>query len=139
MPNFEFGASVFWNPASEDAGKLTVGTGSGDLKQWSHWGVGAEAGWKLAEPTTVYARLEYHRATFELSTSAPGLAAEGDEQHNGCGYGFGVRHMMQQNMYVFAEWQQVEFDDEDYPTIGGGTANLEPSNTIGLIGLGMRF
>lgn len=139
MPNLELGASVFWNPADEDAGRVTVGTGSATLKQWSHWGIGAEAGWKVAAPTTVYARIEYHRTTFELSTSAPGLAAESDEQHNGWGYGFGLRHTLQQNMYVFAEWQQIEYDDEDYATVGGGVANLEPRNTLGLIGLGMSF
>lgn len=145
MPEFDFGASVFWNPADEDAGRTIVGNASAKVKQWEHWGIGAEAGWKVAAPTTVYARLEWHRAKFQLDSTLPGAGApsiRSSKRLNGWGYGFGVRHVFQQNHYVFAEWQQIEFEDGAFSTAGvttAGRGKMEPRSTLGLIGVGMKF
>lgn len=142
-----FGIGAFWNPASNDAGEQKGsldGVGLTEkLKQKDHWGVGVEAGWKLAAPTVVYTKLAMHRAKFTLSL-------EDDEEtlgrvrrtHNGWGFGLGLRHMIDKNAYLFAEWQQVEFQskkrtlaDDD----GVLTVKVAPRNTIGLIGAGFKF
>lgn len=133
------GAGAFWNPAGKDAGHETFtdafGTSTIELEQKNHWGIGVEAGWKLAAPTTLYAKVAWHRAKFEGTLAADGFSESRSKNFDGWGYGLGLRHSVNNNLYVFAEWQQVEFEDQE---IAEGI-NLDPRNTIGLIGVGYRF
>ncbi len=136
MQGMNFGLSAFWIPGGEEAGRTLIPGSSIELRQWEHWGVGAEAGWKPAESTTLYARLEWHRAEFALRTITPTLNVRDEKRLDGWGYGFGVRHMIDQHAYVFVEWQQVEFERRRF---GPFNARYRPHNTIGLIGAGWRF
>lgn len=157
--NVVLGVGAFWNPASEDAGKqkdvgtftfdgeTSVATTTQKLKQKDHWGLGVEAGWKLAAPTMIYAKLAAHRAKFDASLIS---TTDGEvdfservrENHNGWGFGLGLRHMIDKNAYFFAEWQQVEFQSEKHTVTIDDlpiAVKIQPRNTLGLIGAGYRF
>ncbi len=137
--NAVIGAGAFWNPAGKDAGELTLSdpglSGSVRLEQKDHWGIGVEAGWKLAAPTLVYAKLAWNRAKFVGTGTLNGTSTSSNQKLDGVGFGLGVRHMFDKNTYAFAEWQQVEFEDKNLTP----ETRIEPRNTIGLIGVGWKF
>lgn len=140
-PESEFGINAFWNPARKNAGRETlllpgIGSVTERLSQEEHFGIGAEAGWRITPPTTLYARLDYHSAKFQLRSAEDGIGIRQRKRHDGWGYGIGLRHSLDDNSYVFAEWQQVEFGHRRY---FDRVSRVEPRNTMGMVGAGWRF
>ncbi|HXF65897.1 MAG TPA: porin family protein [Burkholderiales bacterium] len=137
--NSVLGTGVFGNLAGKNAGQIDVSVGgvaaTAKLEQKGHWGIGVEAGWKLAPTTTLYGKLAWHRAKFRASVDGDSIS----NNHTGVGLGVGLRHMFAKNSYVFAEWQQVNFNDKTRDIGGGATVKIDPRNTIGLVGVGWNF
>jgi opacity protein-like surface antigen len=135
-----WGVGAFWNPAGTNAGEFTVSdpafSASGKIEQKNHWGLGGEIGWNPVPSTLIYGRLAWHMAKFNaVSAGAPTIGST----HNGFGYGLGARYLLNPNLYLFVEWQQVEFGSKTTAIGPGETLKLTPSNTIGLIGAGWKF
>lgn len=144
-PTTVLGVGAFWNLADRNIGEETWTedgfSGSTKLEQRNHWGIGVEAGWRLAPPTTLYGKLTWNRANFRATSIITG---EPDEvwyrnSHSGVGLGVGLRHALSANLYVFAEWQHVDFNRKTEPLFEGVSIRVDPSNSIGLVGLGWTF
>ena len=68
-----------------------------------------------------------------------GLAAgSASGEFKGIGYGFGLKGLINQNAYIQAEVQYVDYDSE-----GGGSANnvgsFKPETVSGIISIGYKF
>lgn len=145
-PTTVFGVGAFGNLAGRNIGEITVtdpaGSVTGKLEQRNHWGIGVEAGWRLAPPTTLYGKLTWNRANFKATlteTAPPDVFTDSiSNNHAGVGLGVGLRHALSANSYVFAEWQHVNFNRRTR-VIDGISYTVDPSNSIGLVGLGWTF
>jgi hypothetical protein len=60
------------------------------------------------------------------------------QKFEGIGYGFGLKGLINQNTYIQAEVQYVDYDSE-----GGGSANnvasFKPETVSGIISIGYKF
>ena len=94
-----------------------------------------------------YGKIGYHemdgKATLTqnlfINNQAYGLAAgSASAEFKGIGYGFGLKGLINQNVYIQAEVQYVDYDSE-----GGGSANnvgsFKPETVSGIISIGYKF
>ena len=94
-----------------------------------------------------YGKIGYHemdgKATLTqnlfINNQAYGLAAgSASAEFKGIGYGFGLKGLINQNTYIQAEVQYVDYDSE-----GGGSANnvgsFKPETVSGIISIGYKF
>ena len=94
-----------------------------------------------------YGKIGYHemdgKATLTqnlfINNQAYGLAAgSASGEFKGIGYGFGLKGLINQNVYIQAEVQYVDYDSE-----GGGSANnvgsFKPETVSGIISIGYKF
>jgi outer membrane immunogenic protein len=132
---FVLGVGAFANDGGSSAAELSAGGDRIGLKQKEGYGVSIEPGVEMGQSNVAYLKLSANWAKFEATASASGLgSASTSDTYTGFGYGAGVKHLMNNNMFVFAEWQQVDFQSKD---VNGVT--IKPKNTLGLIGVGWQF
>ena len=94
-----------------------------------------------------YGKIGYHemdgKATLTqnlfINNQNYGLAAgSASGEFKGIGYGFGLKGLINQNVYIQAEVQYVDYDSE-----GGGSANnvasFKPETVSGIISIGYKF
>ena len=94
-----------------------------------------------------YGKIGYHemdgKATLTqnlfINNQNYGLAAgSASGEFKGIGYGFGLKGLINQNTYIQAEVQYVDYDSE-----GGGSANnvgsFKPETVSGIISIGYKF
>jgi opacity protein-like surface antigen len=94
-----------------------------------------------------YGKIGYHemdgKATLTqnlfINNQEYGLAAgSASGEFKGIGYGFGLKGLINQNVYIQAEVQYVDYDSE-----GGGSANnvgsFKPETVSGIISIGYKF
>jgi opacity protein-like surface antigen len=132
---FVLGVGAFANDGSSSAAQLSAGGATLGLKQKEGYGVSIEPGVEMGQSNVAYLKLSANWAKFEGAASLSGLGSiSTSDTYTGFGYGAGVKHLMNNNMFVFAEWQQVDFQSKD---VSGVT--IKPKNTLGLIGVGWQF
>ncbi len=127
------------------------------LEQTNRYGVSLDVApnWR----THPYAKVTYAWSKYKLSSStldcwsgSPG-AWSSSATVSGWGFGGGLRHLQTDNLYFFAEvmWQDYGSKNENLtslcPTTTSASANqnlsntvkIDPSNVVGVIGMGWRF
>ena len=129
-----------------DFPKVTITDGnvqslSTKVEQKFRYGIRGDIGWNPAPPTVIYGILTWNWAKVDASFSQPAVGSSSfSNTHTGFGYGAGIRHMLPGNWYVYAEWQQIDYNGKGGNFSGTTTnINVKPENTIGLIGLGFKF
>ena len=80
--------------------------------------------------TAIYGKLAYVGIKGELTGSTDTYT----ENFTGTGYGFGVRTMLDKNIFMQVEFMTAKFNSK---TISSTT--VEPDGTIGTIGIGYKF
>lgn len=162
------GVGAFVDAAGNNAGKAgytTTFSGFGPpltqtdsfkLEQTSRYGISLDIApdWR----TQPYAKVSYAWSKFKASTtyqsgcfwSGNPTSSSTSATLDGWGFGAGVRHLQSSNLYFFAEvlYQDYGSTNRSYsltncaPPPGGSSAyslKLEPSNVVGVIGLGFKF
>jgi hypothetical protein len=136
-------------------------SGSSDrttLEQTSRYGLSLDVApnWR----THPYAKVTYAWSSYKLSSSgldcptggSPG-AWSSSATVSGLGFGGGLRHLQTDNLYFFAEvmWQGYGAKNNNltslcpsttspYQTVISNTSvNIDPSNVVGVVGMGWKF
>ena len=114
--------------ATYGLGDLKYGSsGLANLKGKDAYSIYLEPGYAFSNSTLVYAKLAY----LGMKGEANGL---GSRDFDGVGYGVGVRHKLNSNLFLQGEITQSEYSSE---TIAG--TRFEPSGTTGTVGIGYQF
>lgn len=137
--NVRLGAGVFLDVGDGKAGSATFtaggATATASFKETRRYGVAVEPGIALGDNALVYMKLTYNRARGEASSTA----GSGSETFAGFGYGLGLKHMVNTSVFVYAEWQQVNYERKTYAYSGGASETIKPKTTLGLFGVGTKF
>ena len=138
--DFRIGLGAFVDAGDGKAGDLSLSAGgttvSGSLKETRHYGMSIEPGFVIGKDTVAYGKLMYNWATGESGNNV-GLTTT-SQKFSGFGYGLGLKRMVNSNVYLYAEWQQTDYDTKTI-TNGTATTTLKPKQTLGLFGIGMTF
>lgn len=97
-----------------------------DVKLSNHYSVFIEPGIALSETTLGYLKLAYHSGTAKGSNLSKTV--------NGAGYGFGVKHLINSNLYLNIEIQQV-----NYSKITVSSTNITGTQNLATVGIGYKF
>jgi len=102
----------------------------GKLK--SSYALFVEPGTKLTDNTLLYGKISYEKSKLEASSDGGMLS----KSISGMGYGFGVRTMLDKQMYLQVEVKRIGFSTKAFDEAG---VDFQPSSTIGSVGIGWRF
>ncbi|WGK63464.1 outer membrane beta-barrel protein (plasmid) [Halopseudomonas sp. SMJS2] len=137
---------------SDFGGVVSTFTGKGTVEESDHYSVYIAPGLLVTDNTLVYAKLAYHQMNLDVTRSTTVTDSFGsisdsvsmDKKFNGFGIGAGVETRLTENLFLSAEVQHVRYGKE---TIDSGTTEfgetfsdkIEPTSTIGTLGLAYRF
>ena len=144
--SFNLGLNGFYNlndtSASASVRLKEVATINATAVLKKSWGFAVEPGIYLGDKTLAYGTLAYHRAdlNFDLSVEAQGRKLEAGKSRNvsGFGYGAGIKHLVNKNVYVGVESQVVNYSSAD---LDGEllSATIEPKQVQTLVSVGYKF
>jgi opacity protein-like surface antigen len=145
--NFLIGLGFTYGLNEADAGKVA---GALNFKADNYKSIYIQPTYAFNNSFAGFVKLGYHeldgKATltrnFDVVTTAelPDtlLAGSISQKFNGVGYGFGLKGLINQNIYLQAEVQFVDYDSE-----GGGStasaASFSPETVSGIISVGYKF
>jgi len=138
------GIGIFANFGSTNAGEITLAAPGVSLTEQltedARYGISFEPGITFHQDTAVYLKLTASWAKFRGSVSVNGVSA-GDvaNTHSGIGYGAGIKHLVDKKVFVFAEFEQIDFQSKSEALGGGESLTIKPKNTQGLLGIGYQF
>ncbi len=116
--------------ATYGLGDLKYGTsgipGAGNLKGKDAYSIYLEPGYAISNSTLVYGKLAYLSMKGEVSGAS--------EDFSGVGYGVGIRHKLNKNLFLQGEITQSEYSDETMLN-----TTYKPSGTTGTVGIGYQF
>lgn len=120
-------------------GTATLGglTATYALKETRHYGVSVEPGYAFTKDSVAYIKLMYNWIKGEETLSGA-TSAYASKTFSAFGYGIGLKHAIGSNAYLFAEWQQTQYDTASF-TSGNSTVTFKPNASLGLVGIGMQF
>ena len=107
------------------------------LKETRHYGISIEPGYAFTKDTVGYVKLMYNWTKGEEVVSGA-TNASASNTFSAFGYGLGVKSIVSNNVYAFAEWQQTQYNTATFAA-GAATVTYKPNQTLGLVGLGMQF
>lgn len=107
------------------------------LKETRHYGISVEPGFAFTKDTVGYVKLMYNWAKAEATLSGA-TTGFGSSSFSAFGYGLGVKSVVSNNVYVFGEWQQTQYNTATFAS-GAATVGYKPNETLGLVGIGMNF
>jgi hypothetical protein len=132
----------------------SVYTDTTELKQNSRYGISVDVApnWR----THPYAKVSYAWSRYEVSSNGSpdcnGRSGSSSETLSGWGFGGGVRHLQTDNLYFFAEvmWQNYGSKTQNVSlacgsqsyyqnTVQSQTLKIDPSNVVGVVGMGWKF
>lgn len=117
---------------------------SEEAKESNHYSLYVAPGYRVTPKTLVYGKIAYHDMKLKGTASdSYGYSESTSDNFSGWGFGAGVSTMLTNNIFVYAEAQHVMYDEEtvfsETDIYGTWTEKLEPSSTIGSIGIGWNF
>lgn len=115
-----------------DSGGENFGLGLSEFRAKKAYSLYVEPGFLLNEKTLAYGKLSYEGAKGAARVFD---SAEYSKTIKGTGFGFGVRTMIDKNMFIQVELKQVGYRTID---IGDGYT-YKPKSTAGTFGIGMKF
>lgn len=135
------GLGMFYDVGDGKAGSATATVGglnaTYSLKETRHYGVSLEPGYAVTKDAVVYAKLMYNWMKGEETLSGA-TAGSASKNFSAFGYGAGLKQALGGGLYLFAEWQRVQYDTASFAS-GASTISFKPSASSGLIGLGLQF
>jgi hypothetical protein len=144
--NFLIGLGITYGLNEADAGKVL---GVLNFKADNYKSIYIQPTYAFNNAFAGFVKLGYHELdgkgtlTSNLDVSTTGgidtlLAGSLSKKFNGVGYGFGLKGLINQNIYLQAEVQFVDYDSE-----GGGSAasaaSFAPETVSGIISVGYKF
>jgi len=104
--------------------------GSGTIKGQNRYSINFKPGFVVTPSTMIYATVGYNSMTAKVTA----LDQSKSGTVSGVGYGAGISVMVNTNIFVKAEFQQVNFN-----SINLGGPSITPNLTVGTIGIGYKF
>jgi opacity protein-like surface antigen len=140
--NFLIGFGITHALNDTDAGKFL---GVFDFKAKDHQSIYIQPTYAFNNNFAGFVKLSHHRTKGEAKLSADLVLTEGTvlegattEKFKGTGYGFGLKGLINQNVYLQAEVNYI-----DYKSKGGGSPedviSFSPETVSGLISIGYKF
>lgn len=129
---------------SNEYDSSTGDTSKTKYEQKNAYSIYLAPGYLINEETLIYAKLSYNKTKIEGKfTDYDASASETtntkySRNFDGFGYGIGARVSLNKNLFLNAEWQKIQFDNES-KTFGNGVIKAKPDATIGTIGIGYNF
>jgi opacity protein-like surface antigen len=118
---------------------------SSTFEESDHYSIYVAPGYRVTPKTLVYGKIAYHGMKGEesWSDSDGNSGTYFSEDFSGWGFGAGVSTMLTNNFFLYVEAQHVMYDEETIYSNGDPvytyTESVEPSSTIGSIGIGWNF
>ena len=138
--DFRLGIGAFFDLGDGKAGdgSATVGgiSGAFSLKETRHYGISIEPGLAVTKDSLAYAKLMYNWIKGEANATGVSTTSE---NFRAFGYGLGLKHLINANTFLYAEWQKADYDTKSFSDGAGGTFSLKPRQAVGLFGVGMTF
>lgn len=132
---FKLRAGLFYDLGNGNAGSISLGgVGASTSKEKGRYGVAIEPGYALSRDATTYLKLTYNWARVTQTDSD--LSSQ---NFSGFGYGLGLRYMVNKNVYVYGEWQEVDYGSKTTDVGDGVFVTIKPKTTLGLFGVGYKF
>jgi opacity protein-like surface antigen len=148
---FSGGIDLSWGTKISETGVLTVGVeadliqpdvfnvnaGDGDTlaaKQKNRYGIYVAPGTVIGRDTLVYGKVGYNSMKGELVGAGVFTDLTRSQSFTGFGYGLGIKTMLTPQAFLKVEVNRLSYSSE---TIGVWT--VEPSGTVGVIGIGTSF
>lgn len=92
----------------------------------------------VSSTTGLFAKLGYHDADYKLTHVGYGVSDSANLK--GWGYGFGVKTFINNNLFIQAEAQQINYGSESYTYAeGSSTITVKPKVYSGTISIGYKF
>ena len=140
--NVRLGFGVFYDVGSAKGG-ITSGTIGGVtatflVKERSHYGISFEPGYAFTKDSVAYAKITYNWMRVEQSLGGATIATDAATLST-VGYGIGLKQMIGNKAYLYAEWQKVQYNVRPFDDGLGDTITYKPSENFGLFGMGMTF
>lgn len=133
---FKLRAGLFYDLGNGNAGSISLGgVGAVTSKEKRRYGVAIEPGYALSRDATTYLKLTYNWA--RVTQTAPDLSTS--QNFSGFGYGLGLRYMANKNVYVYGEWQKVDYGSKTTAVDDDVFETIKPKTTLGLFGVGYKF
>jgi opacity protein-like surface antigen len=147
---FTGGIDLSWGAKISETGVLTVGieadliqpdvanfSGGGDTlaaKQKNRYGIYVAPGTVIGRDTLVYGKAGYNSMKGEIVGAGDFADLNRSQSFTGFGYGLGIKTMITPQAFLKVEVNRLSYSSE---TIGVWT--VEPSGTVGVIGIGTSF
>lgn len=119
-----------YNLGKADAGGYSISGDNLDYKFKNLYTLYVEPGYVAGSNTLLYGKLAHASVKGEETFNG----TSGSDNFSGVGFGAGVRHMLDKNLYLQVEFLQVNFSSK---TVQG--VNYKPSATSANIGFGWKF
>ncbi len=103
---------------------------SDTTKLKNHYAVYFEPGYVIDKSTLIFGKIGYHRAKVNADDNGSVVSAS----FHGTGYGVGVRHKLDKQLFVQAELEQVKYSQKTL-----NTAQLTPHTPSIKMGIGYQF
>jgi opacity protein-like surface antigen len=107
-----------------------------NFKGQNRYSINLKPGYVITPSTMVYATVGYNSMTVKTGGFT---AAASSSSFSGIGYGLGLAVMATKNIFVKAEFQQINFGSKSITGAEEFNASLKPSLTVGTIGVGYKF
>ena len=136
-----FGADAF-----DDGGDTLNGVvvnSKGELKD--HYSVYLQPAHLLNNTTALFAKIGYHESNSIYSVNGTGNAnftvtpESFKKSHTGIGYGLGLKSFLNNNVYIQAEAEYVDYNSKTLDFGEGVTASIKPETISGRISIGYKF
>ena len=140
--NVRIGFGAFYDVGAAKGGTVTGTIGGVSatylVKERSHYGISFEPGYAFAKDSIAYAKITFNWMRAEHTLGGATVAADATT-FSTIGYGVGLKHMVGNTTYLFAEWQKVQYNVKPFDDGVGDTISYKPSENFGLLGVGLTF
>jgi hypothetical protein len=107
-------------------------------KEKNHFGLSFEPGYAFTKDSVAYVKLTYNWIKVEQTLEGGAVASDSSTLKT-FGYGLGIKHMIGNKTYLYAEWQKVQYNGKPFDDGAGNTITYRPSENFGLVGVGVNF
>jgi hypothetical protein len=133
--NFFIGLGVTYDFGKTKAGGLKDDEDNLRFSLDKHYSYYVQPGYALSNNTALFAKLGYNEAEGKVTVTTTGnYGGSVTKDFSGWGYGFGIKSLLNNNVFVQAEAGYVKYDTEK-----SGTVSFKPEVVTGTISIGYKF
>lgn len=107
-----------------------------EIEGGQSYGIGALLGTNLSPSTTLYGRLGYQHADYELKVTGEDTF---EESFTGFRYGLGVQTAINEQVAMRLDWSQTQYSDESTTNDFGEEFTFEPTESLLQVGVVYSF